>query len=48
MFFMSFEILNLMGNPLVAVFIEVQHEPKFGRGATKRLKAKLAVPTSGF
>jgi hypothetical protein len=32
-----------MENPLIAGFVEIQHELKLGRGAAKRLRAKLAL-----
>jgi hypothetical protein len=38
-----------MGNPLTAgsvvIKIKEKHEPKHGRGAAKRLRAKLGLPT---
>jgi hypothetical protein len=42
----SFRILGLIGNPLIVGFVEIQHEQKLGRGAAKRLRAKLALPTA--
>jgi hypothetical protein len=33
-----------MGNQLITGFVEIQHEPKLGRGAAKRLRVKLAPP----
>jgi len=35
-----------MENPLIAAFVDKQHEAKFGRGAAKRLRAKKALPTA--
>jgi hypothetical protein len=35
-----------MENPLIAGFVEIQHEEELGRGAAKRLRAKLALPTA--
>jgi hypothetical protein len=44
--FRSFKTLIFMENPLVAGFLKIQHEEKFGRGAAKRLRAKLVLPTA--
>jgi hypothetical protein len=34
-----------MENPLIAGFVEKQHEEKLGHGAAKRLRAKQALLT---
>jgi hypothetical protein len=35
-----------MGNPLIAGFVEIQHEAKTWAWSGKRLRAKLALPTA--
>jgi hypothetical protein len=46
LFFRSFRLLVLMGNPLIAGFVEMQNEPKTWAWSVKTTEVKLALPTA--